>query len=73
MQAGAKFGMQTMDQMLVQLVRKHLISYDTALTSCHSVEELNRMLGREGKPSAAKVEGGMEAGSIMNVGGLNNG
>jgi twitching motility protein PilT len=46
MQAGGKFGMQTMDQSLVALVRANRIGYDTALAACHSQEELNRMLGR---------------------------
>ncbi|MGH2710123.1 MAG: type IV pilus twitching motility protein PilT [Actinomycetota bacterium] len=48
MQAGGKFGMQTMDQNLVDLVRKGLISYETAANNCHSIEELNRMLGHTG-------------------------
>src|ERR687892_1616953 len=46
MQAGGKFGMQTMDQSLVALVRANRIDYETALASCHSADELNRMLGR---------------------------
>jgi twitching motility protein PilT len=46
MQAGGKFGMQTMDQSLVALVRANRIDYDTALASCHNADELNRMLGR---------------------------
>jgi twitching motility protein PilT len=46
MQAGGKFGMQTMDQSLVALVRANRIDYETALASCHNAEELNRMLGR---------------------------
>ncbi|MGH2723132.1 MAG: type IV pilus twitching motility protein PilT [Actinomycetota bacterium] len=48
MQAGAKHGMQTMDQSLVTLVRTGAITYDTAAASCHDVSELRRMLGREG-------------------------
>ena len=46
MQAGGKFGMQTMDQSLVALVRANRIDYETALASCHNADELNRMLGR---------------------------
>jgi twitching motility protein PilT len=46
MQAGGKFGMQTMDQSLVALVRAGKISYETALAASHSADELNRMLGR---------------------------
>jgi twitching motility protein PilT len=46
MQAGAKFGMQTMDQHLAGLVKNGRITYETAAERCHSVEELNRMLGK---------------------------
>jgi twitching motility protein PilT len=46
MQAGGKFGMQTMDHSLVGLVRANKISYETALAACHNAEEMNRMLGR---------------------------
>ncbi len=53
MQAGGKFGMQTMDHSLVGLVRANKISYETALAACHNAEELNRMLGR-----ASGVSGG---------------
>jgi twitching motility protein PilT len=47
MQAGAKFGMQTMDMALVSLVRAGRVSYETAVAMCHDVEELNRMLHKE--------------------------
>ena len=46
MQAGAKHGMHTMDQHLAELVRSGRITYETAADRCHSVDELNRMLGR---------------------------
>jgi twitching motility protein PilT len=46
MQAGGKFGMQTMDHSLAALVRANRIDYETALASCHNADELNRMLGR---------------------------
>jgi twitching motility protein PilT len=46
MQAGAKHGMQTMDQCLAELVRRHKITYDLALERCHHVEDFNRLCGR---------------------------
>jgi twitching motility protein PilT len=46
MQAGAKFGMATMDQHLAELVRKGKVTYDTALEKCHHVEDFNRLCGR---------------------------
>jgi twitching motility protein PilT len=46
MQAGAKFGMATMDQHLAELVRKGTVTYDAALEKCHHVEDFNRLCGR---------------------------
>jgi twitching motility protein PilT len=46
LQAGAKHGMQTMDQHLAELVRKGKVSYDAALEKCHHVEDFNRLCGR---------------------------
>jgi twitching motility protein PilT len=46
LQAGGKFGMQTMDQHLAELVRKGRVSYDAALEKCHHVEDFNRLCGR---------------------------
>jgi twitching motility protein PilT len=46
MQAGAKFGMQTMDQHLADLVNKGRITYDTGVEKCHHIEDYNRLTGR---------------------------
>jgi twitching motility protein PilT len=46
MQAGAKFGMQTMDQHLADLCNKGRISYETGLDKCHHIEDFNRLTGR---------------------------
>jgi twitching motility protein PilT len=46
LQAGAKHGMQTMDQCLAELVRRHRVTYDLALERCHHVEDFNRLCGR---------------------------
>jgi twitching motility protein PilT len=47
MQAGGKFGMQTMDLSLAGLVQAGKIALDVALAQCHDPEELQKMLGRE--------------------------
>jgi len=80
MQAGGKFGMQTMDQNLVDLVRKGLITYETASNNCHSIEELNRMLGHTGSEAtgpggsmAAQAGASSESGGGLVSGGLNSG
>jgi twitching motility protein PilT len=46
MQAGAKHGMQVMDQHLAELVKKGKVNYDVALERCHHVEEFNRLVGK---------------------------
>jgi twitching motility protein PilT len=46
MQAGAKFGMHTMDQHLAELVKTGRITYETGLEKCHHVEDFNRLCGR---------------------------
>jgi twitching motility protein PilT len=54
MQAGGKFGMQTMDASLAGLVRAGKISRETALAQCHDPEELNRILGQEAAGAGAR-------------------
>jgi twitching motility protein PilT len=54
MQAGGKFGMQTMDASLAQLVRAGKISRESALAQCHDPEELYRILGREAAGAGAR-------------------
>jgi twitching motility protein PilT len=46
MQAGAKHGMQVMDQNLAELVKKGRVNYDVALERCHHIEEFNRLVGK---------------------------
>jgi len=46
MQAGGKFGMQVMDQHLAELVRKGVVTYESALERAHHMEEFNRLTGR---------------------------
>jgi len=46
MQAGAKFGMHTMDQHIADLVKSGRVTYETGLEKCHHVEDFNRLAGR---------------------------
>jgi twitching motility protein PilT len=46
MQAGAKFGMHTMDQHLAELVKTGRITYEVGVEKCHHVEDFNRLCGR---------------------------
>jgi twitching motility protein PilT len=69
MQAGGKYGMQSMDQGLVDLVRKGAITYEVAANNCHSIEELNRMLGR----ATSSAPAAPPKSSVMTGGGLNHG
>jgi twitching motility protein PilT len=48
MQAGGRYGMQTMDQSLAGLVQKGKTSYQTATERAHDVEELKRLAGKSG-------------------------
>jgi twitching motility protein PilT len=45
MQAGAKYGMVTMDQNLAELVRAHRITLDTAMERAASPDDLRSLLG----------------------------
>lgn len=46
MQAGAQFGMQTLDQHLAELVRNHKITHELGAEKCHHVEDFLRLTGR---------------------------
>lgn len=46
MQAGGKWGMQTMDQSLADLVRRNIITYELAAERCSDLEDLQRLVGR---------------------------
>jgi len=47
LQAGAKYGMQTMDAHLAELVKTRKITYETGLEKSHHAEDFNRLCGRE--------------------------
>jgi twitching motility protein PilT len=44
MQAGGKYGMQTMDQSLAHLVKKGVISVEVAIERCANEEDLRRLM-----------------------------
>ncbi|HET6771258.1 MAG TPA: type IV pili twitching motility protein PilT, partial [Actinomycetota bacterium] len=46
MQAGGRFGMQTMDMGLTNLVRAGKVTFEVAQEQCHDVDELRRLLGK---------------------------
>jgi twitching motility protein PilT len=46
MQAGARFGMKSMDQSLAELVRAGKITFDVALERAANADDLRRLLGR---------------------------
>ncbi|MCW2665064.1 MAG: twitching motility protein, partial [Frankiales bacterium] len=46
LQAGAKFGMSTMDSSLAGLVKQGRITYEMALEKCHHAEDFQRLCGR---------------------------
>ncbi|HEX7464188.1 MAG TPA: type IV pilus twitching motility protein PilT [Actinomycetota bacterium] len=65
MQAGGRFGMQTMDQSLANLVKAGRITQQLAYERCHDPEELNRLIGGSigyGAAAAAAAAGAAVAG-----------
>jgi twitching motility protein PilT len=45
MQAGGKYGMQTMDQALAELVKRHNMPMEIALERCANADDLRRLIG----------------------------
>jgi len=63
MQAGGRFGMQTMDQSLANLVKSGKVTQQMAYERCHDPEELNRLIGGSG----ASFNAGMGAAASAGV------
>ena len=57
MQAGGRFGMQTMDMSLAQHVKSGRISQQLAFERCHDAEELQRLMGGAAPMGAPAVSG----------------
>ncbi|MBI3601650.1 MAG: type IV pilus twitching motility protein PilT [Candidatus Omnitrophica bacterium] len=45
-QTGAQYGMKTMDKSLKEVYEKGLITYETAITYAHNIDELKSLLGK---------------------------
>jgi Tfp pilus assembly pilus retraction ATPase PilT len=54
MQAGTKFGMQTMNQSLLQSIRRRFLSKEAALERSSDPNELEQMFGRALAGTAAR-------------------
>ena len=67
MQAGGRFGMQTMDQSLANLVKAGKITQQIAYERCHDPEELNRLIGGAG--AGYQAGAGAAAAVGLSVGG----
>jgi twitching motility protein PilT len=46
LQAGARFGMRSMDQSLAELVRSGKVAFEVAVDKAANAEDLRRLLGR---------------------------
>jgi twitching motility protein PilT len=55
---GQKFGMQTMNQSLADLTKRHLITKEDALNRSTLVEELLQLLAHEGPAATASAGAG---------------
>jgi twitching motility protein PilT len=71
MQAGGRYGMQTMDMSLAQHVKAGRITQQLAFERCHDPEELQRLMGgtlggvRPESGGAMDMGGGMGGGMVM--------
>jgi twitching motility protein PilT len=73
MQAGGRFGMQTMDQSLANLVKAGHITQQLAYERCHDAEELNRLIGGAGASYGGGAGAAGAAGVSMDGGWTNGG
>src|SRR5215213_347259 len=64
MQAGGRFGMQTMDQSHANLVKAGTITQQLAYERCHDPEELNRLIGGMGSGFDAGLGAAAAAGIV---------
>ncbi len=73
MQAGGRYGMQTMDMSLASHVKAGRISQQMAFERCHDAEELDRLIGSSGGLSASSGSSSYDSGgndfSGMSMGG----
>src|SRR6185295_6623951 len=66
MQAGGRYGMQTMDMSIAAHVKAGRITQQMAFERCHDAEELQRLVGGGSAPTHVDNGGGaMAMGSMM--------
>ena len=70
MQAGGRYGMQTMDMSLAQHVKAGRITQQLAFERCHDAEELQRLMGGTLGGVGPEGGGGMDMGGGMGGGGM---
>ncbi len=63
MQAGGRYGMQTMDMSLAALVKSGKITQQMAFERCHDAEELARLTGNSSGAGSADMGGAMMGGT----------
>ena len=73
MQAGGRFGMQTMDMSLAQHVKAGHISQQLAFERCHEPEELQRLMGGSLGAGPPASGGGIDMGGGTGGGGAGGG
>jgi len=69
MQAGGRFGMQTMDMSIAAHVKAGRINQQVAFERCHDPEELQRLMGGSGGAAAYPDGGGALSMGSMSMGG----
>jgi twitching motility protein PilT len=70
MQAGGRYGMQTMDMALANLVKMGRVTQQLAYERCHDAEELNRLIGGGGAGFGSGMDTGMMSSGMSDGGGL---
>jgi len=70
MQAGGRFGMQTMDSSLARLVKGGKITHALAMERAHDPEELNRLLRTADGGAVPMAPGGMAPGGMTAPNGM---
>ena len=68
MQAGGRYGMQTMDMSIASHVKAGRINQQVAFERCHDPEELQRLVGGASAPPPMDGGGAMAMGSMMSGG-----
>ena len=73
MQAGGRYGMQTMDMSLAQHVKAGRVTQQLAFERCHDPEELQRLIGGGAFGGGSVDAGGGMGGGIDMGGGMGGG